>query len=109
MKEKFPHCTTDKDITREVKRMKKLTRTHRKTLQPSVKLGLSSDVKRSVRLTCKANARRSGKPGRRVLAEIVREELYAWLIDTLRNIKGRITGGAMLAQVCVVHLGESAF
>ena len=51
--------------------------------------------------------RRRGRPGRRPLCEELREELFAWFVDTIENVQGRINSRIMLMQAEIIASGSA--
>ena len=100
-----------KVFQREQKRLNKITRTLNKAI--AGKAGLSPKEKSKIWLTASRKVtesrgaqeqatnqtrRRGGKPGRTCLCPQIREELFAWFVDTLENVKGRIHSHMLLQQ-----------
>ena len=108
--EEWPDC---KDLKVMAANKKHTQRAHA-TYEKNVKVGgsvFARDVNRSLRMSAPARAlnkekiqssRRFGQPGSRYWTPCVREELYCWFIDSIQNVKGRITGSVMLAQARVL-------
>ena len=106
----FPETKHDKAaFRRERDRLKKISRQVKKLcvgrgrLSPKEKRKLWEAAANKDRMGAKAHHKcRAGAPGRTALCPQIREELFAWFIDTIENVKGRIASHMLLEQATTI-------